>query len=160
MSSLRRFDPALTGSDFREFSYRLMSVPGFLPDIYKDMSRMLAKYNSVMAECCQPWALVDGHNQIGGVFFVSDIEPSHQGQFYCWIWKPGCYTVSTHGAMESYLSDCAMSNQLDRISCRTWDDKHLGRLLERLGFKLEGRFSRAWKSAGRLSNLYCYRRLF
>lgn len=160
MASIRRYDPAPTGSDFREFSYRLLNTPGFLPDIYHDIERLLAKHSQAMAECCQPMAMVDQAGRLGGVFWVGDIEYAHQACLYAWLWSPAVYTATTARAMAEYLTDCAASNQLDRIVCRTPDDRRLGRLLERLGFKLEGRFSRAWKAGGRLQTLYQYRLIF
>lgn len=160
MASLRKFDPALTGSDFCEFSFQLKKNPGFLPDIYSDLSRMLAKYEQAMSDCCQPWAMLDSRGKLGGVFWVGDIEIAHQACLYIWIWSPACYTATTCRAMAGYISECAKSNQLDRLVCRTWDDLRLGRLLERLGFRLEGRFSRGYKSGGQARTLYQYRKIF
>lgn len=160
MAICRRYDSSLTGSDFKEFSFRLMSEKNYIPDVYHDYQRLLDKYNSVMKECCQPWAMVDGAGKLGGVFYISDIVPGHEGVLYLWLWNPRCYTATTKQFLGEYLEYAARSYELNRLVCRTPDDRGLGRLLDRLGFKLEGRFRNAWKSGGRLSTLFQYRVLY
>jgi hypothetical protein len=149
----------LVGGDFKEFSYRLMNEKNYLPDVLKDYKRLVDEYQFMMGRCCQPFALVDGKNQIGGVFFMSDVVPGHEATFYCWIWNPKCYTATTNKFMFGYIEHYAEENQLARVVCRTPDEK-LGRLLECLGFKMESRAARGFKSGGKFLNLYSYRRLF
>jgi RimJ/RimL family protein N-acetyltransferase len=160
MSNCRRFDTAITGQDFREFSYHLLNDRNFLPDVLLDMKRMLEEYQFMMGRCCQPFALVDGKNQIGGVFFISDVVPQHEATFFYWQWLRGVITPATLRFVNEYIEHYAEEYQLARVVCRTPDDKGLGRLLEALGFKLEGRFRNAYKSGGVLTTLYQYRRLF
>ena len=159
MATIRRLDTNPASADTAEFTFRLQSERFYLPDIYKDYQRMLEKYQQMMCECIQPWCLVhDG--KLGGVFFTSDVVPGHEAVFYIWMWNPKCYTATTKEFIAGYIEHCAENYELDRIVCRTPDDKGLGRLLERLGFKLEARCKNAWKSNGILATLYQYRRLF
>lgn len=159
MATIRRLDTNPASKDSSEFTFRLQSEPLYIPDIYRDYSRMLGKYQQMMCECIQPWCLVaDG--KLGGVFFTGDVVPGHEAVFYIWMWNPKCYTATTKEFINGYIEHCAENYGLDRIVCRTPDDKGLGRLLERLGFKLEGRFSRGFKFGGKAINLYQFRRLF
>ena len=158
MSNVRRYDTSLVGGDFKEFSYRLMNEKNYLPDVLKDYTRLVEEYQFMMGRCCQPFALVDGKNQIGGVFFISDVVPGHEGTFFCWIWGK-VYTSTTHTFMLEYIEHYAEEYQLARVVCRTPDER-LGRLLERLFFKLESRAKNGYKAGGKLMTLYGYRRLF
>jgi RimJ/RimL family protein N-acetyltransferase len=137
-----------------------MNTSNYLPDVYHDYEKMLGKYQSVMSECCQPWGLVNRNNQLGGVLFISDVVPGHEGVLYIFLWDKSCYTATTHRFMLDYIEHCVMSNQLDRLVCRTPDDKGLGRLLERLHFKLEARMKSGFKGGGRSQVLFQFRRLF
>jgi RimJ/RimL family protein N-acetyltransferase len=159
MASIRRLDTNPASADTAEFTFRLQNEKFYLPDIYKDYQRMLGKYQQMMCECIQPWCLV-ADNKLGGVFFTSDVVPGHEAVFYIWIWAKGCYTATTKEFINGYIEHCAENYGLDRIVCRTPDDKGLGRLLERLGFKLEGRFRAGYKHGGKLYTLYQFRRLF
>lgn len=159
MASIRKFDPAVTGSDFKEFSYRLLNSKNFLPDILRDYKALLVEYTRTMDKCVQPFALVDPKNKIAGMFFVNDIDPGHKATFYCWVWGAG-YTNGTRKFIREYIDSCAEEYQLARVECRTPDDKKLGRVLAQLGMKLEGRLKNAWKSGGRLGTLFLYRRLY
>ena len=159
MASCRKFDSGLMSDDTREFTFRLKSEKLYLPDVYQGYDRMIEKYNEVMGQC-QPWAMVNSKNKLGGVFFTVVTESGHCGEFFVWIWDKTCYSPATHRFMLDYIEYCAESNRLDRIVCRTPDDKCLGRLLERLYFKLEGRFKGGYKCGGRLYTLYQFRRLF
>ena len=160
MSSIRRFDGSLTGEDTREFTYRLMSCNNFLPDVYHDYSRMMEEYSHMLSRCCQPYAMVTPDNKIGGAFFISDVVPGHEAILYVWIWDNRAYTATTARFFGEYIEAAAGENELARIVCRTPDDKKLGRLLEKMGFKLESRAKSGWKGGGRLSTLFGYRRLF
>jgi len=160
MSNCRRFDTALAGEDFREFSYHLMNDRNFLPDVLLDMKRMLEEYQFMMGRCCQPFALVDSKNQIGGVFFISDLVAGHEATFYCWVWGKGVITPATLRFINEYIEHYAEEYQLARVVCRTPDDKGLGRLLEALFMKLEARMKHGYKAGGKLMTLYAYRRLF
>jgi hypothetical protein len=123
-----------------------------------DMKRMLEEYQFMMGRCCQPFALVDSQNQIGGVFFMSDVVPGHEATFYAWLWGK-VYTATTHEFMNGYIEHYAEENQLARVVCRTPDER-LGQLLEHLGFKMEARAKHGYKAGGKLMTLYSHRRLF
>jgi hypothetical protein len=157
MASCRRFDSALASQDTKELTFHLMNDKFYLPDIYRDYARMLGKYQQVMAECRQPFSLVNGDNKLGGVFFMSDIVLNHEGVFYCWIWDKSCYTPTTARFMGEYITHFAEECLLGRVVCRTPDDKGLGRMLERLGFKLEGRFARGFRHGGKSWTMFQYR---
>jgi len=137
-----------------------MNDKWYLPDILKDYPRMMERYAKTMGECCQPFGLVNSNNKLGGVFFMSDITPEHEGVFYCWLWDKSCYTPTTHRFMLGYIEHLVEEFGLCRVVCRTPDEQGLGRLLERLFFKLEGRFRSGYKHGGRLYTMFCYRRLF
>jgi hypothetical protein len=156
--TVRRLDTSIQSDDFREFSFELLNKKDFLPDVYHDLPRLIDKYQKVMSECCQPWGVVNQKNKLGAVFFVGDIVPDHEGVFYLWCWDKGCYTHSVHRFVRDYIEACMTENGLVRIVCRTPDEKGLGRVLEHCGFKLEGRFARGWKSGGRSSVLFQYRK--
>lgn len=159
MASIRRLDTNPASADTAEFTFRLQNSPLYIPDIYRDYSRMLSKYQQMMCECIQPWCLVHD-NKLGGVFFVSEVEPGHQGTLFFWMWNPKCYTATTKEFINGYIEHCAENYELDRIVCRTPDDRGLGRMLERLGFRLEGRFRAGYKHGGKLFTLFQFRRLF
>ena len=159
MAHARRFDASLVSPDTKEFTFHLQHEKNFLPDVLLDYPRMMEEYQNTMARCCQPFALVGNDNKMGGVFFLSDIVPEHQAVLYIWIWGK-CYTATTHRFMLGYIEHYAEEYQLARVVCRTPDDKRLGRLLERLFFKLESRGAKGYKSGGRLMTLFGYRRLF
>ena len=157
MGTIRRLDTAPLSDDTGAFTYALLHHPGFVPDIYNDLARLVPKYEQVMCSCCQPWGVVNGKGKLGAVFFVGDVVPDHEGVFYFWCWDKLCYSHSVHRFVRDYIEACMTENGLVRMVCRTPDEKGLGRLLEHLGFKLEGRFARGFKSGGRSSNLYQYR---
>ena len=159
MSSCRRFDTALTSPDFREFSFRLLNEKNYLPDVLRDMKRLVEEYQFMMGRCCQSFALVDNQNQLAGVFWMSEVVPGHEGTVFIWIWGK-CYTATTHRFMLEYIEHYAEEYGLARVVCRTPDDKKLGKLLERLYFKLESRQKFGFKAGGKLMTLYGYRRLF
>jgi RimJ/RimL family protein N-acetyltransferase len=131
----------------------------FLPDILKDYPRMMSEYQHQMSICSQPFGLVGNDNKLGGVFFVSDVVFGHEATFYCWVWERGVITPTTLPFVNGYIEHYAEENQLSRVVCRT-PDPRLGALLERLSFKLEGRFKNGYKSGGRLVTLFQFRRLF
>lgn len=158
MGTVRRLDASPTSQDTSDFTYALLKYPSFLPDIYHDLPRLLEKYQQVMCSCCQPWAVTNGKGKLGAVFFVGDIVPDHEGVFYLWCWDKGCYSHSVHRFIRDYIEACMVENGLVRMVCRTPDEKGLGRLLEHCGFKLEGRFARGYKSGGRSSVLFQYRK--
>jgi RimJ/RimL family protein N-acetyltransferase len=159
MPSIRRFDTAVTGTDFREFSYRLLNSKNYLPDVLRDYKALLAEYTHTMDKCCQPFAVVDKDNKLAGMFFINDIVPGHKGTFFCWMWGKGC-SCSVLKFMKEYIDSCAEEYQLSRVECRTPDENGLGRLLKALKFKLEGRLKFGYKSGGRLTTLFCYRLLY
>lgn len=159
MASIRKFDPAVTSSDFKEFSFRLLNSKNFLPDILRDYKALLAEYTHTMGKCVQPFSLVDSKNKLAGVFFINDIVIGHKATLYLWIWGAG-YTNGTRKFIGEYIDSCAEEYQLARVECKTPDDKGLGRILTQLGMKLEGRLKNAWKSGGRLGTLFLYRRLY
>jgi hypothetical protein len=136
-----------------------MNDKNFLPDVLMDMKRMLEEYQFMMGRCCQPFALVDNDNKIAGVFFISDVVPGHEAVFFCWSWGKWC-ARATLRFINEYIEHYAEEYQLARVVCRTPDDKCLGRLLEALFMKLEARMKNGYKSGGKLSCLYQYRRLF
>jgi RimJ/RimL family protein N-acetyltransferase len=135
-----------------------LNEKNYLPDVLKDMKRLVEEYQFMMGRCCQPFALVDNKNQLAGVFWMSEVVPGHEGTVFIWIWGK-CYTATTHRFMLEYIEHYAEECGLSRVVCRT-PDTRLGRLLERLFFKLEGRFKNGWKSGGKTTSLYQYRRLF
>ena len=160
MALCRRFDPSLTGSDTKELTFRLMNVHGFLPDVLHDYKRMMLEYQHMMETCCQPFAMVGPDNKMGGVFFLANVVPGHEGQLLIWIWDSRCYTATTRKFLDGYVEHFAEEMGLARMVCRTPDDKKLGRLLEKMGWKLESRAKHGYKSGGRFSTLFGYRRLF
>jgi hypothetical protein len=137
-----------------------MNDHNYLPDVLKDYKCMLEAYTQTMAGCCQPFALVGPDNKMGGVFFINGVVPGHTADFYLWLWNPKCYTATTNKFLTGYIEHYAETDNLARIVCRTPDDKGLGRLLEKLYFKLESRAKNGWKAGGRLQTLFSYRRLF
>jgi hypothetical protein len=100
---------------------------------------------------------VNHKNKLGAVFFVADVVPEHEGVLHFWLWEKSCYSHSVHRFVLDYIEACMAENGLVRVVCRTPDEKGLGRLLERWGFKLEGRFARGWRSGGRSAILFQYR---
>lgn len=157
MATIRRLDTSMTSQDTSDFTFSLLHHAGFVPDVYSDLPRLLEKYQQTMESCCQPWCVVNKKGKLGAVFFVGDIIQDHEGVFYLWCWDKSCYTHNVHRFIGEYIDACMTENGLVRVVSRTPDDKVLGRVLERLGFKLEGRLARAWKSGGRLSVLFQYR---
>jgi hypothetical protein len=160
MANCRMLDTSVTGADFRELSYHLMHDANFLPDVLRDYKCMTGAYISAVECCHQPFALVNGDNKMGGAFFITSIIPGHEATLLCWVWDRKAYTSTTHRIMNDYIGACADEYQLSRLVSRTPDDKKLGKLLEHLGFKLEGRFRSGYKSGGKLQTLFQYRRLF
>jgi len=158
MGTVRHLDVSIQSDDFREFSYQLLNRKDFLPDVYHDLPRLLDKYQVVMSGACQPYGVVNCKGKLGAVFFVGDVVPDHEGTFYLWCWDKTCYGHSVHRFVRDYIEACMTENGLIRMVCRTPDDKGLGHLLEHLGLKLEGRFARGWKSGGRSSVLFQFRR--
>lgn len=160
MASIRKLDCSLTSGDCREFTYHLLNDALYLPDILRNYPQMIEKYAKTMSECLQPWALVGKQNQLGGVVFMSDVVPGHEAVFYCWIWDGSCYTSTTRRFMDEYVAHCAEEFGIHRVVARTPDDKKLGKLLDKMGFRLEGRFRGGFKHGGRLVPLFQFRKLF
>ena len=157
MATIRALDTSLAGSDLRELSFRLLNTPLYVPDVLRDTKRIMETATKVFSTCLQPFALVDKANKLGGAFFVSDIIPEHEATFYQWVWGD-VITPTTLPFMRGYIEECAGEYGLARVVARTPCVK-CGHLLEHLGFKMEGRFARGYKSGGRLHTLYQFRNL-
>jgi hypothetical protein len=159
MSECRILDTNLSGADLREFSYRLLNEPNYIPDVLHSVKQVMEAARETFSVCQQPYALVNGTNKIGGVFFVSNVVPEHEAVFYVWCWDGKCISSKTMRFLKDYIRATADEYLLCRMVART-PDKKLGHLLEHLSFKEEARQKWGWKSGGRLSTLYQYRILF
>lgn len=160
MSSIRRFDGALASPDTREFTFQLLNKKNFIPDVYRDYSRLMDEYAHIMSVCCQPYAMVTPDNKLGGVFYISDVVPGHEAVLYVWIWEKKSYSATTARFLREYVESAAEESDLVRLVCRTPDDQKCGHMLEKMGFKLESRCKNGYKSGGRFSTLFGYRKLF
>ena len=159
MSHSRYLDTSLTGSDLREFSFNLMNKPMFLPDILRDVKRVMEVASATFDVSCQPYALVDNSGKLGGVFYISDVVPEHEGVLYCWVWNRGVITPTTLRFVKEYIDSVAEEFILCRVVART-PDKKLCRLLRALGLKEEGRFKLGYRSGGRSHTLFQMRKLY
>jgi RimJ/RimL family protein N-acetyltransferase len=142
----------------REFSYRLTNEPLFLPDILNDVKRVMEVAQATFSTC-QPYALVDGKNELGGVFFINDIEPGHQANVYTWVWGKGCVTPTTLRFMRECLDTAAEEYGLVRITARAACKKACD-LFKSLGLKEEARMKCGYKSGGKFHTLYIWRKLY
>ena len=159
MSHCRMLDASLVGGDMREFSFRLLNEKNFIPDILRDTKKVMETAEFVFRSSCQPFALVDGQNKLGGVFYISDVIPGHEATFYIWVWNGKAITSKTLPFIREYIEATADEYGLYRVVART-PCKKCCHLLEHLGFLLEGRFKNGYKSNGRLCVLFQLRRLF
>ena len=153
---VRKLDCSLTGPDFRELSYQLLHKPNYLPDCIRDLKELTNSFSFMVNKFGEFMGIDNGG--LKGFFFIGDVVPGHEGVFFSWFW--GKFTHGDIRAIQEYLSGYSGLYGLCRIVARTADDKKHGRILEMCGMKLEGRFKSAFKSGGRLSTLYQYRRLF
>jgi hypothetical protein len=152
-------DTNLLSPDMREFTYHLLNDKLFLPDIFKDMKRVMEMAPAVFASACQPFAIVGGDNKIGGVFYITDVIPGHEANLYIWVWNGKVVTSKTLPFIREYIEATAEEYGLCRLVART-PCKKLCHLLKHLGLTEEARLKFGFKSGGRLMTLFQFRRLF
>jgi RimJ/RimL family protein N-acetyltransferase len=156
---VKRLDTSLVGGDFRELSYQLLHKPNYLPDCLKDIkvfTDMFSHMVNVSGHFMGVYGGPDG-DKLGGFWFLGDIVPAHEATFFAWFWDRSCYTPLVVRTIRSYIRDYVSEFGLVRIVARTPDNDCYGRMLEHIGFKLEGRFKNAWKGGGKLSTLFQFR---
>jgi len=154
---IKRLDTSLIGGDFRELSFQLLHKPNYLPDCLRDIKAMSEQFVYMTNASGQFMGAYD-EDKLGGFWFLGDIVPGHEATFFGWFWDR--WTLGTVKSIRAYIKRYVGEYELARVTARTPDDKVYGRMLEQIGFKLEGRFKSAWKGGGNLSTLYCYRILF
>lgn len=157
---IKPLDISVTSEEIKEWHYRLLKEPLFVPDVYRDDKRLLDAIVFTFANPTtqMPMAIVHPDGRLGGVFYVGDVVPEHEGTLYLWSWGK-CITHSVVRDMKEYIKACADSCALRRLTART-PCEELGRVYELLGAKLEGRFARAYKSGGDCKVLFQYRWIF
>src|SRR5512135_2505023 len=102
MSFCRNLDTQVASPDMREFTFRLLNMPMYVPDILHDLKKVLAAATEMFEVCQQPYAIVDGDNKIGGAFFISNVIPEHEGTLYLWAWGKDAITATTLGFIDEY----------------------------------------------------------
>ena len=159
MATIKRLDATLTGSDVKEFTYRIIHTPGYLPDCLCDVKSVTDIFIRMVNTAPDIVGVYDGAGKLGGVFFLGDIVPGHEATLFSWFWGK-CFTPDTAREIKEYIDENAGVLGLARVEARTADDKKHGKLLELLGLKLEGRFKNAYKSGGKCRALFQYRKLY
>ena len=159
MASCRLLDTALTSKDILEFSFRLINEKLYLPDVIRDVKRVMEVATDTFNKSCQPFALVNSKNELGGAFFLSDIVPGHEAVFYLWCWDGRCVTATTLPFIREYIDANAEEYGLGRVTART-PCRKLCHLLNHLGLREEGRFSKGYRHGGKSVNLYQLRKLY
>ena len=153
---VKRLDTSLVGGDFRELSYQLLHKPNYLPDCLKDIKVFTDMFSHMVNVSGQFMGVYDG-DKLGGFWFLGDIVPGHEATFFAWFWDKSCYTPLVVRTIRSYIRDYVSEFGLVRIVARTPDDRVYSRVLEQIGFKLEGRFAHGFRSFGKTTTLFQYR---
>ena len=158
--TIRKFDTNLTSQDSRDFSFALLNNQGFVPDILHDVKALTVAMAGMFSTSATPWVIVQPDGHMGGVFFIGDIIPEHEGTLYLWVWDKSCWSPDVAGFVREYVNHVAESYLLRRLVART-PCARLGKMLDGcLGFRVEGRFKKAWKAGGVCSTLFQHRLLF
>ena len=158
--TIRKLDTSLVGSDLKDFSFVLLNNQGFVPDILHDVKALTVAMAGMFSTSATPWVIVQPDGQMGGVFFIGDIIPEHEGTLYLWVWDKSCWSPDVAGFVREYVNHVAESYLLRRLVART-PCARLGKILDGcLGFRVEGRFKKAWKAGGVCSTLFQHRLLF
>lgn len=150
---VKKLNCSLTSDDFRELSYRLLYTPNYLPDCLRDIKELTESFVHMTNGAGEFFGI--HHDGLAGFFFLADIVPRHEATFFSWFW--GKLTSGDIRFIQDYINEYSKQFGLCRIVARTPDDKKHGRILEMIGFRLEGRFRNAYKSGGKLSVMFQYR---
>jgi hypothetical protein len=158
MSETRLFDTKLTSQDVKEWTFQLMNRENFLPDCYRDYRSLIKIIGEKFSFEPRAVAVVQPDGHLGGMYFMGDIFPGHEGMLYMWVW--GGWTPSMARQADTYVRFMADNYSLARVTAKTPCDK-LGRILSKeLSFTEEGRFKKGFMGDGKFKTLRQYRRLF
>lgn len=153
MISVDALEPNVASDEVKDFAFHLMNDPLFLPDYMKNYSVVIRRLKAIFAESAGPLRAIKKDGTLVGVFGVIDIIPETDARFVCWIWGTKVLTPGLVKSMRDFLSYIKQCYSLRRVTTQSACDR-MCRLLELVGFKIEGRFRHGFKWGGRFSNLY------
>lgn len=150
----RKLDKNLAAVDMKAFAFRLLNEPLFVPDDIRDYAPLLKTLKRVVDE---PLSVLMGSyndsDELVGVFGVINIVPETDAMFVLWTWGKPAVTPQLVKDCRDLLTYVKGTYELRRVTAKAASEGQ-SRLLQTIGFKVEGRFRSGYKHGGQFHNLF------
>jgi len=146
-------DLNLAGNDMKALTFELVERPLFVPDAIRDYRNLLRTVRRVTEGYGAEFRAIRHDDKLVGAFGVFNIVPQTDAEFALWIWDKTGLTHQTIRNIRDILTYMKDFHGLRRVTTHSADDRHV-RILELIGFKIEGRFRHGYKSGGKFHNMY------
>lgn len=150
----KQLDKNLAGEDMKVFAFRLLNEPLFVPDSIRDYAPLLKALKRIVEE---PLSVLMGaynaSDDLVGVFGVINIVPETDARFVLWTWGKPAVTPQLIKDCRDLLTYIKGTYELRRVTAQAASEGQ-SRLLQTIGFKVEGRFRNGYKHAGQFHNLF------
>jgi len=150
----KKLDKNLATGDMKAFAFRLLNEPLFVPDQIKDYAPLLKALKRVVDE---PLSVLmgayDASDELTGVFGVVNIVPETDARFVLWAWGKPAVTPKLIKDCRDLLTYIKGTYELRRVTAQAASEGQ-SRLLQVIGFKVEGRFRSGYKHGGQFHNLF------
>lgn len=150
----RKLDKNLATGDMKAFAFRLLNEPLFVPDQIKDYAPLLKVLKRIVDE---PLSVLmgayDANDELSGVFGVVNIVPETDARFVLWTWGKPAVTPQLIKDCRDLLTYIKGTYELRRVTAQAASEGQ-SRLLQVIGFKVEGRFRSGYKHGGQFHNLF------
>ena len=151
---ITQLDTNLTGSDIKDWTFQLLSRSLFVPDAIRDYKPLLSTVRRVLDEPgTNLMAVRSDDGVLVGVYGLINVVPGHDARFVCWLWDKAAVTPGLVKSIRDFIVYSKDFHALRRVTVQSACEK-LNRLLELVGFKVEGRFRHGMKWDNRFHNLY------
>ena len=156
MIDIKPLDRNFLGEQMKSLTFHLLNGPYYCPDAVRDYNPLVKTLKRLFEEKDAVFmALLNGQT-LSGVFGLVNVCRGHQAQFISWIWDKPALTPGLIKKLRDFLIYCKDVYALKRIAAQTACEKH-ERILNLVGFKIEGRFRNAFRWNGELRPLVMMR---
>ena len=150
----KKLDKSLATADMKAFAFRLLNEPLFVPDSIRDYAPLLKSLKRIVEE---PLSVLmgayDANDELVGVFGVINIVPETDARFVLWTWGKPQVTPQLIKDCRDLLTYIKGTYELRRVTAQAASEGQ-SRVLQAIGFKVEGRFRSGFKHGGQFYNLF------
>ena len=152
---IEQLDTNLAGSDVKDWTFQLLSRPLFVPDPIRDYKPLLTTVRRVLEEPGTNFMAIrsDSGDTLLGVYGLFNVVPGVDARFACWLWDKAAVTPGLIKALKDFVVYSKDFHALRRVTVQSACEK-MNRILELVGFKVEGRFRHGFKWNGKFHNMY------